>query len=315
MRSKEEWVMPAARYVNAALWRLHLPAIDERKLHQRFTYTRIKKLVPTSLQHLLDEAGTWKPSHGISQTENIYVMWWTGADTMPPLVRLCHENLRRHIHAHNLHLITRENACTLFPSLGNELGTLVRLLKGGNICIQHFSDLLRTLIIVNSGGIWIDATVFVSPDWDNALTGRPFYSGRRTKAYAQSGKSVTNGQWTSYFMASEKGNPLLRFIYEGLKECYLRAEKIEEYYTMDYLFTLAMNCSDEIRRMVGAVPEIDADLFSLEPALDALWDARAFERFMHAAPFFKLNHRVAHPLTDGHGRDTLFGHLCRQYGL
>lgn len=306
--------MTAVRYANAALRRLHLPTVDDRKLHQRLTYARILKLVPTSLKRL-QEAAAWTPDGGLGRTESVYVMWWTGADTMPLLVKVCFENLRRHIHDHRLHLITRDNVATLFPSLKDEVSGLIRLIDVGKICIQHFSDLLRTLILVNGGGVWVDATAFVSPRWDEALTGRPYYSGRRTKAFAQSGKSVTNGLWTSYFIASEKGNPLLRFIHEGLDECYQRTGKIEEYYTMDYLFAIAMKHSDKIRKMVAAVPEIDADLFSLEPALDALWDARAFERFMHAAPFFKLNHRVAHPLTDGHERDTLFGHLCRQYGL
>lgn len=126
---------------------------------------------------------------------------------------------------------------------------------------------------------------------------------------------MTNGLWTSYFIASEKGNPLLRFIHEGLDECYQRTGKIEEYYTMDYLFAIAMKHSDKIRKMVAAVPEIDADLFSLEAVMCEPWDEVRFEGFMHAAPYYKLNHRVSLPLTDGCGRETLFGHLCRQYGL
>lgn len=151
MKTTEEWGMTAVRYANAALRRLHLPTVDDRKLHQRLTYARILKLVPTSLKRL-QEAAAWTPDGGLGRTESVYVMWWTGADTMPLLVKVCFENLRRHIHDHRLHLITRDNVATLFPSLKDEVSGLIRLIDVGKICIQHFSDLLRTLILVNGGG-------------------------------------------------------------------------------------------------------------------------------------------------------------------
>lgn len=166
----------------------------------------------------MEKARTWRANVGLSHSENVYVMWWTGVDTMPLLVKVCVENLRRHIHAHSFHLITRENVYMLFPTLTNEINTLVKLLESDKIRIQHFSDLLRTLILINRGGCWVDATVFITPSWDSNMLGLSFFSGRRTKTFANSGKSITNGQWTSYFIASVKNNPLLRFIYDGLNE-------------------------------------------------------------------------------------------------
>lgn len=147
------------------------------------------------------------------------------------------------------------------------------------------------------------------------MLGLSFFSGRRTKTFANSGKSITNGQWTSYFIASVKNNPLLRFIYDGLNECYHRAGKIEEYYTMDYLFAIAIRHSDKIRQMIENVPEINANLFSLEEFMNRPWDAKMFSDFMQKAPFYKLNHRVPLQQTDSHGRETMFGHLCQLFEL
>lgn len=79
-------IMPFVRFVNVVLQKVHIPIVDERQLHQRFTYASIKKLVPVSLRKM-EKARTWRANVGLSHSENVYVMWWTGVDTMPLLVK------------------------------------------------------------------------------------------------------------------------------------------------------------------------------------------------------------------------------------
>lgn len=215
-------------------------------------------------------------------------------------------------HNHTIKLITRDNIFTHFSSIAELIKRPIELYEQNAISIQHLSDIIRTLILYDRGGIWIDATVFVAPDWDKDLIDKKFYSGRRSAVFANSGKSVTKGQWTSYFIASVKNNPLLKFIYDGLVEYYEHNGKINEYYTMDYLFAIGMNSSQGVRSIISNVPIIDADLFSLEPFLYQPFKESRFESFISTAPFFKLNHRMTYEQFDKMKRETVYGHLLRQ---
>lgn len=262
-------------------------------------------MVPTTVDWL-NTIGEWNSNEQLKETTAIYVMWWTGRETMPPIVNICFKNLCRNAKKHPVILITQENIFSLFPQLTALIKETLEMYENGKICIQHFSDIIRSLILNKIGGIWIDATVYVAQDWDKNIIGKMFYSGRRTAAYASSGKSITNGQWTSYFIASVKGNPLLRFFHEGLFECYKRKGKIEEYYTMDYLFAIGMKESSVIRQIITSVPMIDANLFGLESLMHEPYEKEEYDAFIATAPFFKLNHRIDYARFDSGGNQTVF---------
>lgn len=234
------WINTLLNYINKVLRKLHLPCVNIFRLQQQYTFYTIRKSVPNSIKWL-KSLTTWTVDEKLDDTSPIYVMWWTGEETMPPVVKLCYKNLCGNAKRHSIVLITKNNIYTLFPSITRQIKEIESKYNERKVCIQHLSDLIRLLIISKIGGIWIDATVFVTPNWDNNLIGKAFYSGRRTPTFADSGKSITAGQWTSYFIASVKENPLIEFLYKGLQECYHRNGQISEYYAMDYLFAIGMH--------------------------------------------------------------------------
>lgn len=306
----ESWVI---NVVNKVLLKLRLPCIDLLKLRQQYTFYRIRRSVPCSIKWL-KSLTSWAEDKKIDKTSPIYVMWWTGEETMPPVVRLCYKNLCRNAKRHPIVLITKNNIYTLFPSIAQHIKEVEEKYNERKICIQHFSDITRSLILDKIGGIWIDATVFVTPDWDENLVGKSFYSGRRSSTFANSGKSITAGQWTSYFIASVKGNPLINFMYNGLLEYYSRKGWISEYYTMDYLFTIGMSKSPIVRQIIESVPEINANLFGLESLMHKPYNQAEYNSFLATAPFFKLNHRIEYHCYDDNGERTVFGYMTSLFG-
>lgn len=300
-----------AKYCNRVLNKLNLPTIDLLKLRQQSIYYKILNLVPTSIQEL-KSIDNWNSPEKLNEKSPIFFMWWTGLHTMPPIVELCYKNLYNNAKSHPIIVITQQNYHQVLPvSIIEQTEKIVNLYNNKRICIQHLSDLIRTLILSQVGGIWIDATVFVTPNWDKDLLGSTFYSGRRTTLYANSGKSITQGQWTSYFIASVKGNPLINFIHNGLKECYERKSEIKEYYTMDYLFSIALKKSLIIKNLISTMPRIDANLFELETLMHKPYKEKEYATFIKTAPFFKLNHRTKYQSQDSNGNITVFGYLSQ----
>lgn len=77
-------------WINRVLRKLHLPCIDLYKLQQLHIFHRIESSAPNSIEWLKSLAG-WAPDEKIEETSLIYVMWWTGEETMPPIVKLCYK--------------------------------------------------------------------------------------------------------------------------------------------------------------------------------------------------------------------------------
>ncbi len=93
----------------------------------------------------------------------IWVFWWQGIENMPPVVKLCFDSLR--IHAGNIpiYVVTKKNfrEYVSFPSF------IIEKFQKGNFSITHFSDILRFALLSQYGGLWLDATIFVSEDLKN----------------------------------------------------------------------------------------------------------------------------------------------------
>ena len=84
----------------------------------------------------------------------------------------------------------------------------------------------------------------------------------------------------------------MSLIHEGLLVCYRCEGKIEEYYTMDYIFAIGMRESKEIRRIIATVPKINANLFGLEDLMCKSYKKEEYDAFILTAPFFKLNTHI-----------------------
>ena len=247
----------------------------------------------------------------LTEKSPIYVMWWTGVDDMPPVVRICYQNLIAKSKLHKVILITKNNINTLFPTIKDEISELVFMLENGKITIQYFSDLLRTLILDKIGGIWIDGTVFVSDGWDQYLINKSFFSGRRDEKYFFKNSSPTQGQWTSYFIASTKGNILMRFVNQCLRVCYVKSGGVIDYFAIDYIFAVAFKEIDSIEKMIKEQPLLYANLFGMD--MNNEYSEEYLNKLMETAPFYKLNPRHIVREYTTLGKKTLFGELKSRY--
>lgn len=93
----------------------------------------------------------------------IWVCWFQGIKNAPELVQICYHSLLKNLSIeYKIILLTEENMkkYVQFPEYIEEKR------KNGRISNAHYSDLIRLELLTKYGGIWIDATVFVS---DNKL--------------------------------------------------------------------------------------------------------------------------------------------------
>lgn len=289
-------------------WYASVKAIERVKQHIK--YNKIKTLISNCLERMR-HIEKYESDEVIDETTPIYVLWWTGESTMPDLVKVCYNNILKKRKRHPVVFIDKDNVENLFSDFKNEIVQLKQLYETKKInIIQYFVDLLRNLILSRRGGIWIDATVWLTDHWEDLVLGRPFFSGKRSRVYATNYLSVTQGLWTSYFIASVRDNPVPLLLYDGLYEAYNKWGGVTDYFTMDYIFTIGYNELPVIKTIIDALPEIHANLFRLD--VNDRYNEEAFKRMMSEAPFYKLNHRNPTYFTTTVGDATIFSHIIEQ---
>jgi mannosyltransferase OCH1-like enzyme len=91
---------------------------------------------------------------------NVWVCWFQGMENAPEIVKKCNESLHRHLPDKNIHIITEKNMFEYvdFPDY------IITKWKNGIISYTHLSDILRTLLLIKYGGVWVDATTFFTGD-------------------------------------------------------------------------------------------------------------------------------------------------------
>ena len=92
----------------------------------------------------------------VNQPFTVFTMWWQGIEDMPPLVKACVNSLKKI--SNRVVVITKYNYSD-YIALPDYI---ISLATSGKMCLAHFSDIIRTFLLIKYGGVWIDSTVYIA---------------------------------------------------------------------------------------------------------------------------------------------------------
>lgn len=90
---------------------------------------------------------------------NEKIVWWAwlqGEDKAPELCKRCLASIRREMTDYQINVVTEDNMWDLITVPDY----IRRKYEKGIISKTHFSDILRTCLLIEHGGVWIDSTVY-----------------------------------------------------------------------------------------------------------------------------------------------------------
>ena len=212
----------------------------------------------------------------------IWCCWWQGYDAAPPLVKLCLDSIRLQAGGCEVCLISREN-------YGNYVSIpthIVEKYNQGRISTAHFCDVIRVNLLARCGGLWIDATVFVSGGIPQDIFARPFYSIRDGK----SRYNISNGRWTTFLLASQ-GSVLMAFLSRMYEAYWERENEVLDYFLFDYLIEFAYRNNLAVTNEIDAVPLNNRCVHDLQPALMQHFDPEQIGLILESGLFFKLTYK------------------------
>ena len=223
-----------------------------------------------------------KQSAYISDDCPIWVMWWQGAN-YPPIVKLCLDSISRNKGNHPLHILDKTNYKE-YITLPN--GLEEKLVKNNNLAC--LADVIRFGLLSKYGGIWLDATIYVS----KPITGwqLPLYSIRHSKGNP---RYVLDGwRWSAFMFACEKGEILPKFLYEAFLMYFNKNNYLIDYFLVDYLIAIIYLNNHYVRKEIDSLPADNTDTLVLLMNLSQPYNETWLQSCLQKRCFHKLDWRV-----------------------
>ncbi|MBD1490982.1 hypothetical protein E0F22_03210 [Weissella confusa] len=159
----------------------------------------------------------------------IWTMWWQGEAEAPQLVRANFERLRQVFGEENVVIVDK---MALSEWLTIDERVFARMARG-QLSITHLSDIVRMKLAATYGGLWIDATVAVSPAILNVVAEQKSFI--TLSSTLDDNQFVSKKLWTSWFIGGPAGHPLFQNVGAVLESVAVSGAAWSDYYLLDDL--------------------------------------------------------------------------------
>ena len=233
--------------------------------------------------------------------KKVWVFWWQGMESAPTLVKRCYQSVKENLSDWEILLITQDNYKQYidFPE------HILQKLDKGQITLTHFSDLLRLELLIQHGGLWLDATVLCT----GGVIPQSIIDSDLFVYQAQ--KPGSNGMATimsSWCMYAKTNNKILMATRELLYEYWKKNTKMDDYFLLHQFFTIVCNKYPEdsmkIPPFCNSVPHI------LLLHLFDKFDKQLWSDLLKMTCFHKLSYKLDAQKTEI--PDTYYQYIIKQ---
>lgn len=262
--------------------------------------------VETKCANVIKQASSYPTSSGAVQDSDrpIWVFWWTGEEDAPEIVKACIKSIRRNANKHDVIFLSRDNVFNYveIPEWINQKHA------HGEIGHAHYSDMIRLSLLAKYGGVWIDATVFLSQPLPENLFSADFYT---AKSVDNNAFYFSRSRWVGYFLAGSCDFPLFSFVRDMLYEYWQDTDEIIAYLLMDYLFDIAYRNLPAVKNAMDVLPNNNLMRGKLMNELNAPYSQELFDALQTGETFLsKLSWRYGNPVVaTKDGKQTNYGYL------
>lgn len=214
----------------------------------------------------------------------IWVCWFQGEKAMPKTVKYCYDSIVKYSNGATVELITMNN----YRDFVNIPSHIIDKVSKGKITLTHFSDIIRSHLLAEHGGIWIDATLLLTSNLK--LFSYPFYS-LKFRNHNDDISFVSEYRWSAFFMAGVKGNVVHSFLKDMFNAYHKDNKILIDYFLVDYVIALAYNHIPAVKKMIDDVPYFDGDIYYMERNLSNKVDISELRAVLEKCNIFKIGYK------------------------
>lgn len=211
----------------------------------------------------------------------IWCFWWQGYAEAPILVKKCIDSVTKNAGNHTVILLTKEN----WKNYADIPEYIIEKVDKGIITLTHFSDILRMNLISKHGGLWLDATIFVSNEIPAYCFEFPYFSIH----YETSTSKIANGKWTGFCQAGRKNSLIHNFCKDIFFLYWEKYNKLIDYFFIDYVMLVGYKTIPEFKKLVDSLPLNNQGVKELDKHFNDEYSEKSFGTILSKSTFFKLN--------------------------
>ena len=157
----------------------------------------IRNYLQKTLSPILDRYTADSDYGSYDPNAPIWVCWWTGEETAPPLVKRCIRSIRENAGNHPVYLINRDNYTDYLqvPML------MLEKVKSAQMNLAHLADYIRVMLLAQYGGLWLDATMFCSDEIPDDYFEIPLFT---CKSPRQACGYISELRWVTFCLGGWK---------------------------------------------------------------------------------------------------------------
>ncbi len=211
----------------------------------------IKEAVCEYLSKYKDAIKSIKEDNPITEDnqDRIFSIWLQGEEQAPAIVKACYRSIR---HNCSQELIVLDEK-TLWDWI--KLPEYIMKKRAeGKIYPAHFADICRVELLYQYGGVWLDATDFVTSPIPEEIMKEDFF-------IYMSGSHI-HGEYAfiqNCFFRSRKGNFLVKAWRAAIHEYWKHENKTADYFVHQLLFKMVVENNVKAAEHFAAMPKIDQD--------------------------------------------------------
>lgn len=211
----------------------------------------------------------------------IWIFWWQGYKNAPEIVKKCISSAEKNAGTHPVILLTKENwqEYAYIPEY------ITRKVETGAISLTHFSDILRMVLLAEHGGLWLDATIFVSKEIPEYCFSLPYFSIH----YKNPASRIAKGKWTGFCQAGQKKSIIHSFCRDIFFSYWKKYNKLIDYFFIDYAMLAGYNNIPAFKKLVDSIPFNNQGVKELDRHFNDEFSRELFSSVLENSVFFKLN--------------------------
>lgn len=216
-----------------------------------------------------------------TSSRTAWVCWLQGIDAAPVVVKQCYASIKKWLHDWNVVLITADN----FADYATLPNFIIDKWKSGIIGNAHFSDILRLQLLIEHGGLWLDATTLLTdciPDYVLQSDFFVFHNGWMDE------EMINVANW--FIFSKRNSNLLLTQSRDLLIEYWRKYDYAKNYFIFHMLFRMVTGANEHLWNSVPYFNQIDNHLLMNE--LQKLFDNQRVSQIKALTPIHKLTYKL-----------------------
>jgi len=241
----------------------------------------------------IDESNTDKKEVTKEFPKIIWTMWQQGEAQMPETVKATVKTIKEFSERSGceFHLLTDKN----LEHFVNIPKDITEKYKKKELSAAHYSDIIRFSILYQYGGIWMDATLFVSRYATVEMFEGEFFSLNHPPLNTNKmERTICDYKWSGFFLAGQKGKKHFKHI-QDLYIYYVRKYPIFIHYLMmDYFILSEYECNDEFSILVDRLPVLESaeKLWFLRDHANDIFDDTEWNDVLKTTPIMKTTYKI-----------------------